>query len=175
MELRNWEYSFYFHTRNLGTEVRKGTNPFTNEPVNFPIDDGLTKTERLAIAKVMTDHGFNGPERHGEGYALYLPEDQYIRIRGGDLRGAETTTGFAVEIVVLELTDDVLEIMLQIARAGNLAFTSVTGEDVRLVDRPSDAMTLERWPDAKLIETTGELKTWLVDTIEGRQVLSFVE
>jgi hypothetical protein len=171
MELHKLEYTFYFHTRNLGDTVRKGTNPFTGEPVEFPIDEGLSQSERDALTKVLAAHGFNGPEPDGEGYALYLPNDQSVRIRSGEFDRTERIPGFAVEIIVLELTDDILKIMLDVAQSGNLALTSVTGEDVRLVSRPDDDKALKRWPDARPLESTAELRTWLVDVIEGRQVL----
>lgn len=171
MKLSRWEYSFHLHTRNLGDTVRKTTNPFTGETIEVPIDDGLSQAERDALAKVLSTHGFKGPEPEGEGYALYLPNDQSVRIRGGELDGTRRITGFAVEIVVVELNEDILKIVLDMARSGNLALTSFTGDKVRLVSRPDDDKALKRWPDAKPVESTAELRAWLVDVTEGRRVL----
>ncbi|MBN2295105.1 MAG: hypothetical protein JXM70_21935 [Pirellulales bacterium] len=169
-ELRHWEYSFLMHTRNFGDKVRKGTNPFTGDKFEVPIDDGLTLPEKDAVTNVFAVYGFQGPEPNFEGYALYLPDDQSVRIRGGDLRGKDPITEFVVEIIVRELNDDILKAILEIAQAGNLALMSSVGGDIRLVDRPDDKKALERWPEAKPIQTTTELQTWIVDVIGGREI-----
>lgn len=126
------------------------------------------------MARILASHGFDGPEPDGEGYALYLADDQSVRIRGGELNGEYPITGFAVEIISLEVTDDILRIMLELARNGNLAFTSVVGDKALLVDRLDDEKSQQRWPDAKIVQTTADLRRWLIDEIGGRQVLSFV-
>lgn len=133
-----WFYSFYFHTRNLGKKVHRATDPFTGEARDIPIDDGLTASERKVLGSVLAKHGFKGPEPEGEGYALYLAEGQRVRVRDGDLMGTEPITGFAVEVTVLELTDEVLGVLLDLAKSGNLAFTSETGDNVRIVSRAAN-------------------------------------
>jgi len=42
-------YSFVLLTCNLGSTTHSGTNPFTGEAVEFPIDDGLTEDEIEAL------------------------------------------------------------------------------------------------------------------------------
>lgn len=62
------------HTCNLGDTARTGTNPFTGEPVEFPMDDGLTHEEMDAPQDVFEENGIDGPEPDGEGYAVFGPE-----------------------------------------------------------------------------------------------------
>jgi len=85
MKLGHWEYSFVLHTCRLGDRVRKATNPFTGDPVEFPIDDGLSVAERNGMRAVFASYGVHEPEADSEGYALYLPASASVRFRGGDL------------------------------------------------------------------------------------------
>jgi hypothetical protein len=173
MKLRHWEYSFILATCNLVDRVRMAANPFTGGPIEFPIDDGLTVAERDGIRRVFARYGVQGPEADGEGYALYLPENGSVRFRGGpDLEdsGPRSHTGFAVEIVVKDLIDNLLTFVLDVARQGNLAFMSSTGRHVRLVQESNDPKIKKRWPKAAMMPTTDALRTWLQNQIGGREV-----
>src|SRR5579872_1550470 len=111
MKARHWEYTFHMYTRNLGDGVRHVKRPFTDEPVEVPIDPGLTGAEWDAVHDILRQDGFEGPLPEGEGYGLFMPDGQRVGIRFNP-------TGLAVEIVVLELSDGMLNTLIQIARAG---------------------------------------------------------
>ena len=173
MELTHWEYCFYQHTCHLGDRVRKATNPFTGEPVEFPIDDGLTAGECDDVRRVFEKFEVQGPEPHGEGYALYLPENESVRFRGGpdiDDPDGVPLVGFSVEIVVKNLSDDVLALVLDVARQGNLAFVSSTGESSALVNASNDPRIQKRWPNAGVIGTNNALRSWLESNIDRRRL-----
>lgn len=164
------EYSFYTHTLNFGDKVRKGTNPFTGEATEFPIDDGMTDEEIEAIQDIFDEYEIDGPEPEFEGYAMYSDEGSSLRFRCNDLDDCDLITGIPIELVTPTLMDEMLSIILQVARAGNLAFTSVTGEDVRIVDCVPTAVQLRRWPDARTVNSISELRDWLINVIGSREV-----
>lgn len=171
MKLGHWEYSFILHTCRLGDRVGKATNPFTGDPVEFPIDDGLSVAERKDVRAVFACFGVEGPEAGFEGYALYLPASGSVRFRGGDLEQDEPPlTSFSVELVAQNVADEVLRLVLDVARQGNLAFMSSTGERVCLAKESRDLRIKQRWPDAGLILTTNALRSWLENQIGGRKV-----
>lgn len=173
MELRHTAYSFILYSCRLGDRVRKGENPFTGESIEFPIDDGLNAADRAAVGRVFAKHGVKGPEPEGEGYVLKLSDNGSIRFRGGDLDDADDQglPSLATEVVVEQLSDEVLNFLLEVARQGNLAFMSPTGDCVRLVQPSADPRVKKRWPDAAVIGTAGELRLWLEKDIGGRKVL----
>jgi hypothetical protein len=170
LELTHWEYSFLLHTCNLGDAARTGRNPFTGEPVEFPIDDGLTDDEIDAIQDVFDENGIDGPEPDGQGYAVYGADGDCLRFRCNDLDAGEPISGIAAEAVVKELSDQILTVILDVARAGHLALTSSVGDCVRIPDRTPDAKLLKRWPDAQSLSSISELRQWFEDSIGGRQV-----
>ena len=168
-----WEYTFCLHTCRLGDRIREATNPFTGERIRIHIDDGLTSAELAAVRKHFDAYGVQGPEPEGEGYALYLPSNGSVRFRGGpDLDDTVSCalTGYAVEIVVSELSDDVLGFVHDVARHGNMAFMSSIGDEVCLVNEPISPKLKQRWPNAHMILTIRELRAWLENRIEGRMV-----
>ncbi len=164
------EYSFYTHTLNFGDKVRTSTNPFTGETTRFPIDNGMTKEEIEAVQSIFDENGIDGPEPDFEGYAVYSDDGSSLRFRCNDLHDGHSITGIPIELVSVALTDEVLSIILDVARAGNLAFTSVTGEDVRTVDNVPTPLQLKRWPHAATIKSVADLRCWLTDIIGFREV-----
>jgi hypothetical protein len=166
------EYSFNLYTCNLSDRTRPAVHPITRARLEIPVDDGLTPTERQALRVLFDEYGIAGQEPHGEGYAWYLPENGSVRLRGGpDLEATgQRLGGFAVEITVKRLTDEVLAFVLRAAREGNLALMSFIGDRVRLVNESSDPRIKKRWPDAKVIATVEALRSWLENEIGGRRV-----
>ena len=101
------EFTFCMHTCRPGDRVRKGKNPFTGAIVEFPIDDGLSISEREALCALFDKYAVEGPEPDFEGYALYLPENGSVRLQGfPDLQVApgKPAIGLSVEIVVTKLS-----------------------------------------------------------------------
>ena len=170
LRLTHWEYSFHLHTCNLGESARTGTNPFTGQTVEVPIDEGLSDAEIDAIQAVFDENGIEGPEPAGEGYAVYGANSDSLRFRCNDLDEGEPISGIDVEVVVTSLSDKVLATILEVARAGNLAMTSSLGDCVRIIDRVPDRSLLERWPDAQTLSSATQLRQWLQGIIGGDQV-----
>jgi hypothetical protein len=170
MKLTHWEYVFGLHTCNLGHLARRGTNPFTGESVEFPIDNGLTSSELAAVKKVFDRHNVNGPEPDYEGFALYGSSGNSLRFRGVEFDGNHAINGMEVEIIENTFSDTTLAIVFDVAKAGNLALMSSVGDCVRIVDRPPDGALLARWPDAETISTVPEFRHWVQNVIGGRQV-----
>lgn len=171
-KLTHWLFSFGLHTCNVGDAERVGTDPFTGASVSFPIDDGLTDDEIENLHDTFDEYGIDGPEPDGEGYAVYGSDGERLRFRCDDLDGGEPITDIAAELTVKRLSDEMLLIILNVARTGNLALTSTVGDNVRIVDRAPGEDLLARWPDAESVSSAAELRAWLEDTIGGRQVCS---
>ena len=168
-KLTHWEYSFLLHTCNLGESQVTRTNPFTGEPVIVHIDDGLSVEERRAIQAVFAEHGIEGPEPDFEGYAM-CSDDDSLRFRCDDLDGDAPISNFEVEVVVKQLSDELLAIVLDVARAGNLALMSSVGDCVRIAHDAPAATLIKRWPDAEPLSSIADLREWLQQKIEGRRV-----
>lgn len=166
------EYEFNLHTCNLSDRTRPAIHPITRARLDIPVDEGLTPTERQALRATFDEYGITGQEPHGEGYAWYLPENGSVRLRAGpDLEATDKRLpGFAVEITVNRLTDGVLAFVLKVARQGNLALMSFTGDRVRLVKPLNDPRIKKRWPDAGVITTVDELRSWFEKEIGGRTI-----
>ncbi len=169
LQLTHWEFSFQFHTSNLTEATRTQINPFTGEPIAIPIDNGLTEDETRRMLQVFEENGINGPEADGEGYAVYGSKGDSIRFRCSNLDDSIPVKAIACEVVVRELSDEVLAIIVDVARAGNMVLTSCTGDCARVVGRSLDAKVLTRWPDAEPLSSVDELRAWLQGTIGGRK------
>ena len=164
------EYSFLTHTLNFGDKARTGTNPATGETVVFPIDNGLTDDEVEAVQDLFDDNGIDGPEPDCEGYSIYGDDGSYLRFRCHDLDAGEPVIGIPIELVTPALTDEILTIILDATRVGNLALTSGIGKAVRLTSGPPSPAQLKRWPDAATITSIIELRHWLINVIGSREV-----
>ena len=160
------EYSFGLATCNLGDRTRTFPNPFTGETITVPVDDGLSASECTALRTVIHATGFKKSAVSGEGFELRLSQDESVRLRDEIEIGV---AGFSVELVVVSLSNVVLDLLLSIARAGNLAFTSSTGGHVCLVT-PATTRVAARWPDAVTIKTRDDVQHWLEGVIRGRRV-----
>ncbi len=170
LELTHWEYSFLMHTCNLGDQSGKATNPFTGETIEFPMDYGLTREEIDAIQDIFDENGVDGPDPDGEGYVMRRIQSESLRFLCYDLDAAEPIAEIAVEVIVKDLPDQVLTLILDVARAGNLALTSSVGDSVRIPGKKLSAEVKKRWPDAQSLSSISELRQWLQDSIGGRQV-----
>lgn len=116
-----------------------------------------------AIDDVLEEHGFSGGSGH---FKLRSPDGSYLLFRylfAG-------TENIAVELIIPELTDPILDIILQIAKAGNLAMTSTTGHDARIYKSSPTEMQLSEWPDAEKLTSRKAMYTWLEDTIGFREI-----
>lgn len=156
-------YSFLFHTCNLGdgTRVRRGVNPATGIAFEAIIDDGLSSVELAQLQTCFHHNDINGPEPDFEGYARYWANGTVLRLRSLDFAHALGVPSVCVELTATELSDDVLQLLLQISEAGNLAFMSSIGDAVRFSDSHMALGIQARYPDAKPIGSLSELRQWL--------------
>jgi len=166
------EYSFQLFTLNLGTDVRAGKNPFTDQHIAFPVDDGLTDGQINAFQNTLDGYGFDGPGADHEGYALYRDDGGYLKFRSIDLGSGDTLCNVSVELLVPVLTKDILFIIRDIVHAGEFALTSFTGEDARLISRSPTSAHLKRWPGITTLNSMSELREWLTETIGCRKLNS---
>lgn len=167
MKLTHLEFSFYLTTCNLSSRTQTVTNPFTGQPHIFFVDDGLTADECSALRAAMSAAGFEKSEIPGEGYVYRMFPDNSLRLLGEIDVGR---TGFAVELVIRRLTNEPLDLLLAIARAGNFAFTDVTGNHVHLLAPSATKLVAERWPGAPLVRSSEDLRIWLEKVIGARAV-----
>jgi hypothetical protein len=155
------EYHFVLHTCNLGSKTKTVVNPFTRQELKVPLDDGLVERETEAVRKIFAQHAIEGPFKagHVSGYSIYA--NDWVSLRCFELGGSTPVEGIDVFLTLSELTNEALELILELARDGNLALTSQLGKLVRIVGRHPTSEELARWPDAKKLSTTTELRNWL--------------
>lgn len=154
-----------FHTCNLGDAVRKGTNPFTGEPVEFPIDDGLSDSERMAVKQLLSEFHAIGPDPDGY-YQIVFSNDTSINVGAGALDGATPCIGIAMEIEG-PASQDVVRFARRLALEGNMAVSSAIDPDiVALVARSDDPRICERWPDAPILTNDDDFIKWVAEQLE---------
>lgn len=167
MKPTHLEYSFGMATCNLSEASRSVVNPFTGKPIEIAQHAGLTDQECAALLKLVKASGWRYSDIPGEGWEWKLSASEALRLRGEIESGSP---GWGVELVVKELAEPVLEFLLSLARAGNLAFTSSTGQDVRLAARSTNPLVQKRWPNAPILASAQELREWLDQVIGSRRV-----
>jgi hypothetical protein len=170
MEQTHWHFTFLLHTCNLGGGRKAITNPFTGEVFDVPIDIGLMPSEIEAVQRTFIENGIEGPEYTGnEGYGAYIGKG--FEFRCFELDGPNRIESIGVDLRVSNLSDEVLGVILAVARAGNLALTSSSGTLARIVDRTPEENLLSRWPDAKTISSIEDVRNWLVSGIRGVETI----
>lgn len=162
MEKRCWEYTFLLHTCRLGERVvRRGTNPFTGEPVVAHLDKGLDPCEWKILVALLKERGAQRPDPDDEYHRVTFPEDAKVLIKVGDLEGNGRLISGEVEVYCYRLTEDILRFFHVLADAANMAFMDDMGESVALTRPPEDPKIQGRWPGATVIQSPADLKGWL--------------
>lgn len=172
LPLTHSQYSFGLSSTNLGAASRQGVNPFTKELVSFPVDGELTPSQIQAVKEAFSRYQIKRPEPDFEGYAAYWSGGERIRFRGGDFESDEISIqGLAVTIVTKELKTQQLQIVLDVAKAGDFALNTGIGlEDMLVVDVEPTPALRERFPGIKMIRTTEELRKWLNEKVGAFKV-----
>lgn len=154
-----------FHTCNLGNAVRKGTNPFTGELVEFPIDDGLSDSERMAVQRLLSKFHAIGPDPDGY-YRIIFSDETSINVGAGALDGTSPCIGIALEIEG-PANSDVVRFARRLALEGNMAVGSAIDPDiVALVARSEDPRIRERWPEAPILTNDDDFIKWVTEQLE---------
>jgi hypothetical protein len=147
------------HSCNLGDAVRRGTNPFTGEPVEFHIDEGLSESEREAVKRLLSEFHAKGPDADGY-YQVTFNDETSVNVGAGPLDGSIRTVGMAFEIEG-PVTADVLRFAHRLAVAGNMSVGSAIDPDiVALVAVPQNPRVRERWPQAVVLESEDTFFQW---------------
>jgi hypothetical protein len=154
----------HLHTCNLGTKVRKGANPFTGEPLEFPIDDGLTAAEREAVRRLLAEVRAGDPDP--ESYCrVVLPEGSVVNVGIGSLNNPDLPCiAFALECSSVNL--EVASFIHALASKGNMSIGSaVDPKVVALPLREQRERVVRRWPNALVVTLPGQLEAWLHQNI----------
>jgi hypothetical protein len=149
----------------LGNAVRKGTNPFTGEAVEFHIDDGLSDSERAAVKRLPLEFHAVGPDADGY-YRIKFTDDTYINVGNGPLDGSTPCVGVKLEIEG-PVNADVLRFARRLAIEGCMSVGSATDPGiVALVATAQDPRVRERWPHAPVLETDDKFINWVQDNLQ---------
>ena len=170
MESMLREYYFVLHTCNLGSNTKTVVNPFTQAESQVPVDFGLNKKETEALWEIFAAHKVGGPFDGGH---LVGPVygNEWINFHSGfELGGSTPVVSISTFLTVRELSDKVLDLILRIARLGNLALTSQHGKSARIVGRQPNLKERDRWPDAEELSTIADLEDWLQNQIKDERV-----
>jgi hypothetical protein len=165
-------WGFGLHTRRLGDKVRRGTNPFTGEPFDAPIDDGLDDAERSRVRAILAEQGATGPDPDGY-YYIQFEDGTRLGLGFGELDGAHPVVGAAVEITGRHVSEGLLTLVLRIAREANMVLYGDDPNAVVLTHEPVDSRIQQRWPAATMIHTPAELRAWFEASVGSRPVFEF--
>ena len=164
------EYSICALTRNLGDEISETTNPFTGEVIKSYIDKGLTSEERLALEELFDEVGLEMSDSEPGSYERGWGSQVCLTIRDLYLDKEYPVRNFTLEVITDELTSDILSILMNIAKSGNLAFASCAGEDPCVVESSATDDEKSRWGEISVIIDNGALAGWLNNTLGFREV-----
>lgn len=158
------DFSLHLHTCNLGTQVRKGKNPFTGEVVEFPIDPGLTSAERSAVRALLKEAGASEPDP--DNYRRVTFKDKStVNVAAGALDRKEPCVAFAVECSALTLK--VVSLIHDLACKGNMSIGSTVDPAVVALPLADQAKKVsKRWPGASVVESPSQLEFWLRQQID---------
>ena len=163
-------FGLHLNTCNLGTEVRRMKNPFTEEPVDIPIDLGLTEAEREGVQSLLRE--VNAGEPDPDTYSrITLKDGSIVDIAIGSLNDTKARCGaFAVECK--RLTIEVSAFLFRLAHAGNLSIGPTVGTPViAVVSSEQVARVAHRWPHVDLVETPQSLNDWLHINLELKLIV----
>lgn len=153
------------HTCNLGNETRTGTNPFSGESVEFPIDKGLTESERDAIKLLLQQHNASEPSPEGF-YCIEFEGDSYMNVGAAALETEHPCISFKLELCG-PVTSKMLDFSRQLALAGNMTVGSIFDPGkVALVTDSDDPLIAKRWPNSPTLRTADEFNTWVQTELE---------
>jgi hypothetical protein len=152
-------FNIHFHTCHLSKRVRKGINPFTKEPVLFPIDRGLNASERKAVRSLLAEVNAIGPNPDGY-YKVTFADGGIANACIGSLDGKHPSIAFYVEVEVM--TDELVAVLYKLAQSGNMAIIPDMQDAVPLLTSPAmDQLMRDRWPDALVIDSPAQLEKLL--------------
>jgi hypothetical protein len=155
-------FSLGLHTRNLGTQTRQMTNPFTSERVTVHIDDGMTPAETEAASSLLADAGATKADPDGFRKVVF-PDGSYAHM---NLRSA----GAEIEVSG-GVTIDLVEFIFRLALASGMIVQSTIDPDVvAILPGQHHAGIGNRWPDATQIHSAHELMEWIKSELTNGRI-----
>ncbi len=161
-------FGLHLHTCNLGTTARQATNPFTGEPVEFPIDVGLSDSETDAVEAFLADNGASEPDP--DSYCRVELSGDVVNVAVGGLYDAEPCVAFAIECS--DLNQTVAQFVHELACRGNMSIGSSI--DPTVVSLPLSGQVKdvsERWPSFVLVDTPTKLLHWLQKNVQEGNIV----
>jgi len=163
-------FTLHLHTCNLGKRVRKCRNPFTNEPIAFPIDRGLTVAERQAVLALLEEARAAEPDP--DTYRrVELSDGSIVSVAVGTLAdAAPRVVAFGVECSAL--TAEVALFLYSLASRGNLSVGSSIDPQVVALPLPEQRELVSgRWPKARVTGSPSQLKDWLERNLRAGRIV----
>jgi hypothetical protein len=166
------EYTLGLYTLNLGDRVRKATNPFTGEPMEFYIDDGMTKAEVASVKRILEEMGATRADDSGYRY-FSLPNGTRVGVGGFARDLASGIQSIPVEFVVRgEFSTPEASLVLSIVPAGNLFIgSSADPHLVATASQVSDQRFHQRHKHSSIATDANALASWVKQKIGSRDVL----
>jgi hypothetical protein len=151
------------HTRNLGTQRRHVTNPFTGEACTVHDDYGMTREEIVASSNLLTEFGASDPDPDGFRKVVFSSKN-YAEVDLGPI-GAEIHFEGG-------LTHDGAEFVFRLALAsGMLVCSTIDPAVVAVLPAQLHPDVVGRWPKAAQLGSVDQLMTWIKKEItKGRIV-----
>jgi hypothetical protein len=150
------------NTRNLGTETREMTNPFTGEKSRAHIDDGATPEELAAGVGVLDSANAAPPDPEGF-RRVPLANGRYMCInfesRGGEI---EIEGGFH--------TDAITTVFRLASASGMLVTSTIDPALVAVLPGQRHPGIDERWPTAVDIDSPESLLQWVVSELKNGRI-----
>jgi hypothetical protein len=142
-------FDIHYHTCNLGTRTAKRKDPFTGKTQAVPVDDGLSDAERAAVLSLLRSAGAATPDDFGC-YSVELPDGGSAEVFASEVGGSEQCDGLMVSL--RGLTPMLVEFLLELCRAGNMAAMPVMEDEVVAVASESQLRQVRgRWPNAVVV------------------------
>ena len=159
-------FELHLHTCNLGSAVRLTANPFTGEPIEVPLDVGLTAEQQSAVRALLVEAGAEEPDP--DGYRrVRLPDGAIISVLGPPDEEWASCVALAVECRAL--TQGVADFVHKLAQRGEMA-VMVVPQVVALPSLAPLGRVARRWPSAVVVESPGELFGWLRENLGSAEV-----
>lgn len=164
-------FVFLFHTRQLSTETKTFTNPFTGESETVFQPQAFSDREQAAIEAFWKQHKYEGPQPEGEGYFRRLFEKENIRMRGLDMQSGVSSGNLSVEVIASEMSEPLREHFFELMQSANLAMMSDIADNVLVLGEEVDELTRQQWPDVQCIPSEKEFHASFADVYSERDVV----
>jgi hypothetical protein len=149
-------------TRNLGTQTRHRTNPFTGEQLLVYVDDGMSEAEVHASSLVLAEAGASEPDPDGFRKVTF-PDGSRAHVELGRVGGQIELDG--------GLTANAVEFIFRLGLASGMLVTSTIDPDcVAVLPGQDHPGITTRWPNARHLQSSAELMEWISETVTRRHI-----